>query len=214
MVLIVLFSNTQCRDKNEKFVFRSINYDLKLGNQLHKDILLDHSVTILNPMNHPSEYALIDKIMADLLNSGFLTYRNEFNWGISILDNDEIINAFATPGGHIYVFTGLIKFVEDENMLAAVIAHEIAHADMRHATRMLQKEFGLSILAAVLLTAIDADEYSAEAVVFTVSTYLALLAYGREYENEADQLAVLYLSGTDYPCNSFIPAHSKSYRRT
>ena len=48
---------------------------------------------------------------------------------VRIIDNDETLNAFCLPGGFIYVYTGLIKYLDSEDHLAGVLGHEIAHAD-------------------------------------------------------------------------------------
>jgi hypothetical protein len=88
-------------------------------------------------------YQLLDGVVNKVLNSGEVRYRTEFPWDVKIIKDDAVQNAFATPGGHIYVFSGLIKFLDDENQLAGVLGHEIAHADRRHTSKQLgQLKFG------------------------------------------------------------------------
>ena len=54
-----------------------------------------------------------------------------------------MLNAFCTPGGYIYVYTGLIKYLDNEAQLAGVLGHEIAHADLRHVTDQLTEQYGV-----------------------------------------------------------------------
>jgi len=71
-------------------------------------------------------------------------HKDDFAWQVKIIDDPETLNAFATPGGYIYVYTGLIKFLDTEDQLAGVMGHEIAHADLRHSTRQMTSSYGVS----------------------------------------------------------------------
>ena len=64
-------------------------------------------------------------------NSSYIKYKNVFPYKIEIIQDDSTVNAFCIPGGYIYVYTGLIKFLNNEAALTGVIAHEIAHAENR-----------------------------------------------------------------------------------
>ncbi len=103
-------------------------------------------------------------------------------------------NAFATPGGHIYVFSGLVKFLEDENQLAGVLGHEIAHADRRHTSRMLQQQYGISLLLSLLV-----GDNPGQLV--QIAAGLGQLKFSRDFEVEADQYSVIYLNKTTYACD-------------
>jgi len=73
----------------------------------------------------------------------------EYDYRIKVIDKNDI-NAFTVPGGNIYVYSGLINFCENPEELAAVLAHEIGHAEKRHVVSKLAKELGISILFSVL----------------------------------------------------------------
>jgi beta-barrel assembly-enhancing protease len=105
-------------------------------------------------------------------------YRYQFT-----IINDEQINAFTIPGGNIYVFSGLIKAAETPEEVAAVLAHEIGHAEKRHVVSKLIKELSITAIIAVLsggdpsmLTQILKDVVSN--------------TFSREQEIEADQFAL------------------------
>ena len=70
-----------------------------------------------------------------------------------VYGDDNVLNAFCAPGGYIYVFSGLMRYLDSEDHLAGVLAHEIAHAELRHSSIRLQKEYGAKrLLEFALLT--------------------------------------------------------------
>jgi beta-barrel assembly-enhancing protease len=74
----------------------------------------------------------------------------EWPWHFYVVHADEL-NAFTLPGGHVYVFTGLLDAVGSRDELAAVLGHEIAHGVARHGTEQLTKVYGINILASLVL---------------------------------------------------------------
>jgi len=121
------------------------------------------------------------------------------------LFHTNIVNAAAAPGGAIMVFEGLydpeIGLVRDEDEMAAVLAHEIAHVNCRHTTERLSA-LALAGLAADLLTsaAEEKDPDAAEALrsVFTIGSLLILPAYSRQDEYEADRVGLIYMARAGY----------------
>jgi len=118
---------------------------------------------------------------------------------MKIINRDDVLNAFCTPGGYIYVYTGLIKYLEQEDHLAGVLGHEIAHAEKRHGSVRLQKEFGVKALAGFLLLTvpISASDY----INASIMKELLGLSYSRDQEAQADAYSVRYLSTSDYGCD-------------
>ncbi len=139
---------------------------------------------------------------------------------ITVLNSDEI-NAFALPGGYLYVNSGLILKADNESELAGVMAHEIGHVTARHAARLMKKATIASILfqgaqlAAMIFTggavssllAYYALQYGFYGLGLAIS--LTLLGVSREYEMEADQLGVQYLWKTGYDPQSFVTFFDK-----
>ncbi len=186
-------------DKNKNIVLFSIQDDVKLGQQVSAEIE-SHPATypVLSMTEYPEAYTYLNDIVNDILNSGKVVYRDEFAWDVKIIHDDEILNAFATPGGFIYVYTGLIKYLESEDHLAGVIGHEIAHADLRHGSRNLQTQYGISFLLGLIL---GENPGSLEQIAGQVAGTLAGLTYSRNFESEADDNSVIYLAETNYACN-------------
>ena len=124
-----------------------------------------------------------------------LSHRPNLPWSFTVVDNPAI-NAFALPGGYIYLTRGILAYLDDEAELAGVLGHEIGHVTARHAaqayTRQAQASVGLAILSIfVPSTAPFADVGSAGLSVL-------FLRHGREAELEADRLGVEYGSGAGY----------------
>jgi predicted Zn-dependent protease len=199
LVLISVFCFSSCKD-NEGVIF-SIQDDISLGQQVAHEVdstyrakgqLLERTSSSANVQK---AYTHLDRIVNRVLNSGEVKYKNEFAWDVKIINDPEMLNAFATPGGHIYVFTGLMKFLEDEDHFAGVLAHEIAHADKRHSVRQLQRDYGISILLSV---ALGNNPGALKQIAAQLAGTLTGLRFSREAETEADNTSVLYLGGTQY----------------
>ena len=123
------------------------------------------------------------------------SHRPNLPWSFTIVDSPAI-NAFALPGGYIYITRGLLAYLDDESELAGVLGHEIGHVTARHAaqayTRQAQAGIGLAVLSIFVPSAAPfADLGSAGLSVL-------FLRHGREAELEADRLGVEYGSGAGY----------------
>ncbi|MDH3638345.1 MAG: M48 family metalloprotease, partial [Gammaproteobacteria bacterium] len=111
------------------------------------------------------------------------------------------LNAFAVPGGHISVHTGLILAAEDESELAAVLAHEIAHITQRHLPRMLDQAQSQSLpaLAAVVAAILLGGPAATAALTATNAAMIEKqLSYSRSFEREADAIGIQALSRSGY----------------
>ena len=170
-----------------------VSNDVKLGNQVAADISSSGEYRILPEKSHEQAYSYLNSIKESILNSGKIVYKDRFLWKLYIID-DDVLNAFATPGGHIYVYTGLIKYLDDVDHLAGVMGHELAHADRRHATNQLKKQLGVTILVQAVL-----GEES-EIIQQVISSLLSL-KFSRDNEADADANAVIYHTNTGFSCN-------------
>jgi predicted Zn-dependent protease len=167
--------------------------DIELGKEVSKQIESDpQQFPILPEQGNEEAYRYIRKMTDKILNSGAVKYKDKFVWQVKIIKDDETLNAFCTPGGYIYVYTGLIKYLDSEDQLAGVMAHEIAHADLRHSTRQMTKTYGLSALVSI------ATGKSEPGLVEQIALGLVSLKFSRSHETESDNNSVKYLCGTDY----------------
>lgn len=120
--------------------------------------------------------------------------RRDIEYHFAVIAKDEV-NAFAMPGGYVYVYTGLMKTLDDEAQLAAVLAHEVGHVTARHSTERLTKIYGYQVLASLILG--DNPNFWAGLVADIFST-TGMLAYSRQNEYEADRLGLTYANAAGY----------------
>lgn len=193
-----LFLSGCAKDKNGERLIFSIEDDIALGQQVAAQTDSIYAAQLLDPNdsrpNVKAAYAQINGIVNNILSSDKINYRSEFGYEVKIIKDDATLNAFATPGGHIYVFTGLIKKLSNEDELAGVLGHEIAHADRRHTSKALERDYGLSVLLSILLG-------ENQSQLAQIGAGLATLKFGRDAETEADFYSVEYLADTKYTCD-------------
>ena len=138
---------------------------------------------------------------------------------VTILESDEV-NAFALPGGYLYVNTGLIARTETESELVGVMAHELAHVTARHSAKLMKRAtiagiiYQAAQIAAMIMTggvvgigAYYALQYGFFGLGLVLD--LALLGVSREYEDEADQLGVQYAWKAGFDPRGFITLFDK-----
>jgi predicted Zn-dependent protease len=182
------------QDKVDAFQINgfSLEDDKKMGKELYDEIMTCGEYKTLDRSSNALLYQYVEGIKQRILASGKLKYKNEFEWKLTIIDDDETINAFCAPGGYIFVYTGILKFLDNEAELAGVMAHEMGHADRRHGTRQLTKSIGIDIVLSYLFG--DGNGTIAR----QITSGLLNLRYSRKYEREADKCSVRYLCSTEY----------------
>jgi beta-barrel assembly-enhancing protease len=204
--LVIALALAGCaRDRTGQRIIFSSEDDIRLGQQVARQV--DSTFRAQGQLlerNSPEPrvqraYAHLDRIMNRILNSGTIAYRDEFRWETKIINDPNTQNAFATPGGYIYVYTGLVRVLNSEDHFAGVLAHEIAHADRRHSMRMLQRQYGLSILLSIIL---GNNPQTLSVIAAQLAGQLAGLRFSRSAERDADAYSVVYLAGTNhYACD-------------
>ena len=180
-----------------------ISEDVKMGQQTASEISSKSSEFPLLPERGNEEvYSYVRGITRKILNSGSVEHAKDFPWEVKIINDPKTLNAFCTPGGYIYVYTGLIKYLDTEDQLAGVMGHEIAHADKRHSMRQLYQSYGVQILAAIgASVATQGKSESTQKAAMNaaqVASAVVGLKFSREHETEADDMSVNYLCGTEY----------------
>lgn len=164
----------------------SLEEEWQLGNQLERDIAQQ-----MRLVNDRAAIAYINEIGQRIVNQ---TELRNAPWEFHIVD-DDAINAFNIPGGHVYVNTGLIKAARNVSELAGVMAHEITHGVSRHGTEQLTKSYGISALAGV---ALGNNPAVYQQLLAQVAASGASAKFSRNAEREADRLGVRYMYAAGY----------------
>jgi predicted Zn-dependent protease len=125
----------------------------------------------------------------------------EFPWSFTVL-NSEVINAFALPGGQVFITRGLLQLMDNEAQLAGVLGHEVGHAVAEHGDeRISQQLIFMGILTGVAIASSESDDELVQQgvpLLVGVGGQGFLLKYSRSHEHEADKLGVRYMVRCGY----------------
>lgn len=131
------------------------------------------------PVQDPELQARINKIGQNLV---AVSARKDIPYSFRVLQSDEV-NAFALPGGFIYIFSGLVNKMQTDDEIAGILGHEIAHVVKRHSINQMESNIGLSILSTIFLAKTDNGMAAASAVLSAV-----FAGYSRSDEAQADKI--------------------------
>ena len=145
------------------------SFDIYIGD-LFMGAFLDE-----NKIN-PVKTAHLEKFAAQI------NFENTKPLSFSVVESDEI-NAFALPNGQIVAYSGILNKMQSSSELAALLAHEAAHVNHRHSTKMLCR----NLAGYILISLIFSDVNGAIAILADNAQRLHLLSYSRKFENEADE---------------------------
>jgi predicted Zn-dependent protease len=133
---------------------------------------------------------------------------SEYDWEMRIFDEDQV-NAFAMPGGKIGVYKGILKAAQNQDQLAAVIGHEIAHVTARHsnerASRALMTGVGTEVAAVILGGGHYGATYTAQAALNEGARFGILLPFNRKQESEADIVGLEYMARAGFDPRAAVP---------
>jgi predicted Zn-dependent protease len=154
----------------------------------------------------PKSQARVDQVGERLVSrsaAGQTPYRFEFH----VLDDPETINAFALPGGQVFITEGLLKRLETDGQLAGVLGHEIAHVAARHgAEHIAKQQLTQGLTGAAVLATYDPSDPSSRnsAAVAAMIGQLVTMRFGRQDELESDRLGVRFTAESGYDPRSMI----------
>lgn len=194
-----------------------------------KEVKVGHALSInvekkFKPDNDPLIQQRINQIGEKLV---AVNDRKEISYHFKVLESkkDEI-NAFALPGGYVYIFRALWDKVSDNDAkIAAVLSHEIAHIAARHSVKRIQSAVGVNVMSVLVLGSSNMDSYSKRKAMQGINELK--LSYSRQDEIEADILATKYLKKAGYDVSGIVdvlgvleksqrdrpirPAHSRTH---
>ncbi|EKE02584.1 MAG: hypothetical protein ACD_20C00357G0007 [uncultured bacterium] len=164
----------------------TVNPDNNLGLQVNEEILRTRNV--LNNQTVQTYVSSLGQALAR--NSG----RPDIPFNFIVI-RDPNINAFASPGGYIYITTGMLNFLGTESELAAVLAHEIAHIVARHHVELALTELGLDLSFDYLGRLLN---YNPQAVVPRLAQFIVLQRFSQREETQADEIGTIILARSGY----------------
>lgn len=177
---------------DKDLILMSEEREIAIGRQYHQQILQEYNIYEDRDLQSYVQ-AVGERVAAN-------SHRPELTYHFTLLDSEEI-NAFALPGGYIYVTRGLMAYLNSEAQLAAVLGHEVGHVTARHAARKHSRGLltGVASTAASVLTGTQAAGTLAN-----IAGGALVSGYGRKLELEADGLGAEYLARAGYEPQAMI----------
>jgi predicted Zn-dependent protease len=169
------------------FVLVSESEEIEQGRSYHKQIIASYGV-----YEDPGLQQYVNSIGQDLAAK---SHRAHLDFTFTVLDSPEI-NAFALPGGYVYITRGIMAYLDSRAELAGVLGHEIGHVTARHSVRQQSGQKASDLLSVLISATTGVSELGDLSNQFSTGI---LRGYGREHELEADRLGAeyLHLSGYD-----------------
>ena len=181
-------------------VFISEEQELRMGRAYDQQIKKESPLYDNKPGNDTGLAAYVEGIGQRLAKH---SHRSNLDYRFAVLDTPDV-NAFALPGGFIYVTRGILAYLNSEAELAAVLGHEIGHVTARHSVRQMSAQQGASIGLTIASLFIPGMRTPNAGNLTNLAANALLSGYGREHELEADRLGAEYLARTGYPTQAMI----------
>ncbi len=169
---------------------QSIKFDKKLGKHNYEEVVKTYGLYNNTKM---SDY--LNKVGQKLISQ---LDSAKFEYKFYIINQQEP-NAFALPGGYIFITTGIIPILESEDELAGIIGHEIIHSNNRHSVRQLRKKILPTILTLpIKIVAATVPGTGAITAPITTTENLIFASYSKKFENEADEQGITLAAKAGY----------------
>ena len=187
-VVFAMLITAGCGSSGGNFNLISIQEEWQLGTQLAQEV---GSQVRFN--NDPAVNAYVRNLGQKIVAQAPAPF-NQLPWDFHVVQ-DDAINAFAIPGGHVYVNTGLINNANNASELAGVMAHEISHVVARHSTEQISRQYGISMLASLVL---GQNPGVLQQLAAQVVAGGAMARFSREAEAEADDIGIQLMAAAGY----------------
>lgn len=197
LILGALQLLASCR-KTEDLIDFTEEDEIALGEKLAEAIEQDLDFKIIPTDGNSVSYGYANSRIAEIVSTSVISKGEDFVWTIHFVDDDER-QAFAFPGGHIYVSTGMIFFLDNEDQFSGLLAHLVAHVDQSHITETLFFKYGVNNLKSIA-TLGNAEDL--KSITNDLELTDDFLQFTRGNEIQADTLAISMLSETGQSCES------------
>lgn len=147
----------------------------------------------------------VEKYMTD---NGHASHIKDFAWEFNLVE-DDTPNAWCMPGGKVVFYTGILPYTKNEEGLAVVMGHEIAHAVAKHGNERMSHQMGVQMGGAALSVAINEKPEETKAIymaAFGLGSQVGfMLPYSRTHETEADKMGLIFMAMAGYNPQAAVP---------
>jgi len=177
----------------EGFNILSTQDEIALGDKVSKEVEKKEKI-----LDDPGIQSYVQEVGARIAKQ---SPRTDVPYKFTVIDNPKTVNAFALPGGHMYIYTGLMKLCSNEAELASVMGHEIAHVAAHHHGESYTRQYGISLIESFILG--DNPSANAELMAQILST-VGETKFSRTQENEADRMGMDFLWRAGYKPDAMV----------
>jgi len=169
-----------------EFIAISTSSEVSMGRDVHQRITKQYKLS-----DQTQRLGRIERIGRRLAQ---VSDRKDYQYNFFLIEKDEM-NAFTTPGGNVYLYTGLMDKLKTDDRIAAVLAHEVGHCAARHTAKKFQAALGYNLVGSLILSQIEGAQ-AKEMASLSSDTVMNIVfsSYGRKDEHEADRLGVKYMN--------------------
>ena len=201
-IVIIAFSSlalSHCAQNpvtgDKDFVLMSEQQEVEMGAQAHQDVLKEYAA-----LDNPALQAYVNEVGQRLAKQ---SHRPNLQWHFTVVDSPDV-NAFALPGGYVYITRGIMAYLNSEAELAGVVGHEIGHVTARHGVRQQSASTAAGLGAVLGSILVPGMDNQAGATLLQTLAQAWTAGYGREHELESDRLGAEYLAKTGYKPQAMI----------
>lgn len=187
LIVITACSTNEATGRNQFTGLMSKSQEAQIGAQEHEKILAQYGGEVQDKALRDYVTRVGQKLIP-------FTERDDVTYTFTLLDS-PVVNAFALPGGYVYITRGILTLANNEAELAGVIGHEIGHVTARHSAERYSRSVVTGLGASILASVINVNGAS-QALGLGANLYLS--SYSRSQEHESDDLGIRYLARAGY----------------
>jgi predicted Zn-dependent protease len=187
----------------EQFSFLSGQQMASLGATAWSDVKSKE-----NASTDPRYVSRLDRVAPKILRAAG---ENPAEWEWKVFQSKDL-NAFALPGNHFAVYTGLMDLMENDDQLATVVGHEVAHVRANHGGERMSQQLGANVGLQAAQAALGSGGQSSRLALGALglgAQYGVLLPFSRKHELEADKLGIVYMNRAGYDANEALKFWTK-----
>jgi predicted Zn-dependent protease len=183
----------------DQLIFISEEKEMAMGVRAYREVLRQARLN-----ENPEVNEMVNRVGNRIAAAA---HKPEYHWEFAVIQDDRMVNAFALPGGKVAVFTGLLKYTQNESGLATVIGHEVAHALQRHGAErvsrgILEQIAQVGALAGAAVGGIDPNVAMGAMSAYGVGVSLP---FNRRQESEADYIGLRLMAAAGYDPREAVP---------
>jgi len=183
--------------ERREFIFIPTQQEVSMGLDYHGKILEEYSLS-----GNRAKTQRVERIGQAL---ALVSDRQDYEYKFYLIDKKEL-NAFTTPGGHIYIHEGLLDKLPSDAEVSAVLAHEMGHCAAKHVVKKFQAAVGYDLLGRALLSAFSDNPSTQKIANLSMNSVMGIVfkSYSRNDEYQADRLALKYMDLAGYDLQGII----------